>query len=63
METFQHSRDKCLHSVVSDTTNLGVYPTHMTISVFLLLMPTSFFQGQLMASTSRQTVSVWSRHH
>ena len=25
METFQHCRDKCLHSVVSDTTNLGVY--------------------------------------
>ena len=25
METFQHCRDKCLHSVLSDTTNLGVY--------------------------------------
>ena len=41
METFQHCRDKCLHSVVSDTTNLGVYPSVF----FLLLMPTSFFPG------------------
>ena len=51
METFQHCRDK--HSVVSDTTNLGVYPTHMTISVFPLIDAHFFFsQGQLMASTS-----------
>ena len=59
METFQHCRDKCLHSVVSDTTNLGVYryPTHMTISVFPPIDAHFFFQGQLMASTSRQTVS------
>ena len=34
METFQHCRDKCLHSVVSGTTNLGVYPTRMIISAF-----------------------------
>ena len=43
METFQHCRDKCLHSVVSDTTNLGVYPTHMTISVFPLIDAHFFF--------------------
>ena len=47
METFQHCRDKCLHSVVSDTTNLGVYryPTHMTISVFPPIDAHFFFPG------------------
>ena len=45
METFQHCRDKCLHSVVSDTTILGVYPTHMTISVFPPIDAHFFFPG------------------
>ena len=45
MESFQHCRDKCFHSVVSDTTNLGVYPTHMTISVFPPIDAHFFFPG------------------
>ena len=40
METFQHCRDKCLHSVVSDTTHLA---THMTISIFPLIDAHFFF--------------------
>ena len=45
METFQHCRDKCLHSVVSGTTNLGVYPTRMIISAFPPIDAHFFFPG------------------
>ena len=44
METFQHCRDKCLHSVVSDTTNLGVY-RYPTISIFPPIDAHFFFPG------------------
>ena len=59
METFQHCRDKCLHSVVSDTTNLGVYryPTHMTISVFPPIDAHFFFPGTAEAIPNRFHVS------
>ena len=41
----EHCRDKCLHSVVSGTTNLGVYPTHMITSAFPPVDAHFFFPG------------------